>query len=77
MDLATDAPLTSSPKMERYKSAAGECGECGPLPSGAVGTISGRSGLTSQGFIVHPGIVDGASKEDIKIIHICDKGAAS
>ena len=27
-----------------------------------------RSGLTSQGFIVYPGIVDGDSKEEIKII---------
>ena len=33
-----------------------------------VGIILGRSGLTSQGFIVHPGVVDGDSKEEIKII---------
>jgi dUTPase len=33
-----------------------------------VGIILRRSGLTSQGFIVYPGIVDGDSKGEIKIM---------
>ena len=40
----------------------------GPLPSGTVGIVLGRSGLTSQGFIVHPGITGGDSKEEIRIM---------
>jgi len=62
--LATDAPLTLSPKVESNKLTTGVYG---PFPSGTVGIILGRSGSTSQGFIVHPGVVDGDSKEEIKI----------
>lgn len=41
-------------------------GEHGPLPSRTVGMTLGRSGLTSQGLIVHPGIID----EDFKEVEI-------
>lgn len=41
-------------------------GVCGPLPSGTT-VILGRSGLTSQGFIVHPDILARNIKEEIKI----------
>ena len=66
MDLATDVPLTLSLKVECSKLPTGAHD---PLSSGTVGIILGRSGLTSQGFIVHPGIVvDSDSKEEIQII---------
>jgi hypothetical protein len=39
---------------------------CGPLPLWGVEIILGRSGSTSQGFIKHPGIIDGDDKEEIK-----------
>ena len=64
MELATET-LTLTPKMECYK-LTGEV--YGPIPSGTVGIILGRSGLTSQGFIVHPGVVSGDSKEEIRIM---------
>lgn len=63
MDLSTG--LTLSPKVEFYKLPTGVYGL---LPSGTVGIILGRSRLTSQGFIVHPGIVDGDSKEEIRSV---------
>lgn len=65
MYLATDRPLTLSPKVECYKLTTGVHG---PLPPGTIGKILVRNGLTSQGFIVHPGIVDVDSKEEIKIM---------
>ena len=66
MVLAIDMPLTLlSPKVECYNLTTGDYS---PLPLGTVGLILGRSGLTFQGFIVHPGIVDGNSKEEIKIM---------
>ena len=65
MHLATDMLLTLSPKVGCYKLTTDVCG---PLPSGTVGTILGRSGLTSQGFIMHPGIIDEGGKEEIKIM---------
>ena len=51
--------LTLSLKVECYKLTTDVYD---PLTSGTVGIILGRSELTSQGCIVHPGIVDGASK---------------
>jgi hypothetical protein len=42
-----------------------------------VGIILGKSGSNSQGFIVHPGIVDGDRKEEIKTYGVCDKGDAN
>ena len=65
MDLTTDTPLTLFPKVECFKLTTGVCG---PLPKETVGIILWRSRLTSQGFIVHPGVVDGDSKEEIKIM---------
>lgn len=65
LDLATDMPLTVSPKVERYKLMTNIYG---PLPSGTVGIILRRSRLTFQQFIAYPGIVDGDSKEEIKIM---------
>ena len=40
----------------------------GPLPSGTVGIVLGRSGLTSQGFIMNPGVVSEDDKKEIKIM---------
>jgi dUTPase len=66
LDLTTDTfCFTFSPKVECYKLTTGVYG---PFPSGTVEIILGKSGLTSQGFIVHPGVVDGNSKEKIKIM---------
>lgn len=36
-----------------------------PLPSGTMRIILGRSGLTAQGVLLHPVIVDGDSKKEI------------
>ena len=38
------------------------------MPTGTVEIILGRSRLTSQGFIVHPGIIDEDFKGEIKIM---------
>jgi hypothetical protein len=67
LDLTTYAPLSLSPKVECYKL---NTDVNGPLPSGTVEIILERSGLTSQGFIVHPNIVDWDSKEEIKSWHM-------
>jgi hypothetical protein len=40
----------------------------GSLPSGTVGIILRRSRLTSQGFIVYPGVVDGDSEKKAKLV---------
>lgn len=64
-DLATIKPLPLSSRVECYKITTGIYG---PLPAGTVGMILGRSGLTSQGFIVHPGIIDEDFKKEIKIM---------
>jgi len=74
LDLATDTPPTLSPKLECYSLSNGVYG---PLPLGTAGTILGRSGLTSPGFIVYPGIIDGGSKEEIKITTNVKKGDAN
>lgn len=52
LDLATGKHLTLSFKTQCCKIATGIYA---PLPSQTLGTILGRSGLTSQGFMVHPG----------------------
>ena len=65
MDLAIYMPLTLFLKVECYKLTTGVYG---PLSSGTVGIILGRSEITPQGFIVHPGTVDRGSKEEIQII---------
>lgn len=54
LDLATDTPLSLSPKAECYKLPTGLYDL---LPSGTVGIILKSSGLISQGFIVYSGIV--------------------
>ena len=64
MDLTTDTPLTLFPKVECFKLTTGVCG---PLPKETVGIILWRSRLTSQGFTVHPDILDRNSKEETKI----------
>ena len=51
-------------------------GVCGPLPSGTVGVISGRSGLISQDLLciqvwIHNR--DGDSKEEIKTMANVEK----
>jgi hypothetical protein len=48
--MTTDTPLTLSSITECYKLPTDVYG---PLPSGTVGIILGRSRLTSQGFIVY------------------------
>ena len=65
LNLAMCTLLTLSPKAEHYMLITIIYG---PLPSESVGKILGRSGLTLQGFIVHPFIVDWGSKEAIKIM---------
>ena len=65
LDLATDRHLTLSPQTQCYKITTGVYG---PLPSGTVEIILGRNGLTSQGFIVHPRIIDEDLKGEIKIM---------
>jgi dUTPase len=37
------------------------------LPQGTVAMILGRSGLTSQGFTVHPGIINEDFKGEINV----------
>lgn len=71
LELATDSPLTLFPEAECYKLPAGVGGL---LPSGTVGRILGRSGLTSQGFVVHSGMVDEDSKEETKLMAYVEKG---
>lgn len=65
VDLATNKHLPLSPKPQCYKITTGVYG---PSPSGTVGMILGRSGLTSQGFIVHPRIVDEVLQGEMKIM---------
>lgn len=59
MDLATDIPLIPPPKVECNTLTTGVYGS---LPVRTVGIVLRRSELTSQGFILHPGIVDGDGK---------------
>jgi dUTPase len=65
LELATDFPLAFSSEVECYRLTTGIYGSLG---SGTVGIILGISRLISQEFIVHPGILDRDSKEEIKII---------
>jgi hypothetical protein len=60
--LATIKSLALATKIQCYKIATVIYDS---LPSGAVEMILGRTGLTSQGFIVHPGIIDSIFKEEI------------
>lgn len=60
LDLAIDKHLTLSPKVQCYEIT----GVYGPLHTGTVETILGRSRLISQGFIVHPGVIDEDFKGD-------------
>ena len=53
ISLAISKNLTLSPKAQCYKIFTGVHG---PLSLKTVGLVMGRSGLTSQGFIVHSGI---------------------
>lgn len=59
LDLATD-PSFIIPKEEDCKLTTGMYG---PLPSGTVGIILGRSGFTPQWLMVYPGLVDGDGKK--------------
>ena len=64
-DSATGKHLTLSLKTQCCKITTGIYA---PLPSQTLGTILGRSGLTSQGFMVHPGIIGEDFNEEIKIV---------
>ena len=64
LDLATDKHLALSPKIQSYNIATGVYGL---FPSGTVRIILGRSGLTSQGFTVHPGIINEDFKGEINV----------
>lgn len=55
LDLPTDKPLALAPKIQCYKNATSIYD---PLPSGTVVMSLGRSGLTSQGFILYPEIIE-------------------
>ena len=63
--------LQISPNIECYKLTIGVYN---PLLSRTVGINLGRNGLTSQGCIVHPVIVDENSKNEIKIMPYVIKG---
>lgn len=64
LDLATDKHLTPSLQIQCYKIAAGVFG---PFTQGTVGMVLGKSGLTTQGFIVQPGIINEDFKGEIKL----------
>lgn len=70
LELAVGRYLTLSPQIPCYKIATGVYG---PLPQGTGGIIFGRSSLTSQRFIVHPGVIDEDYQGEIKIM-ACVKG---
>ena len=40
----------------------------GPLPAVTVGLIIGRSSVTMQGLIVHPGVIDSDYTGQVKIM---------
>ena len=40
----------------------------GPLPADTVGLILGRSSVTMQGLIVHPGVIDSDYTGQVKIM---------
>ena len=40
----------------------------GPLPADTVGLILGRSSVTMQGLIVHPGVIDSDFTGKVKIM---------
>ena len=46
----------------------------GPLPADMVGLILGRSSVTMQGLIVHPGVIDSAFTGKVKIIVSSPRG---
>lgn len=54
LDLAIDKHLTLLLKPQCYKISTGVYG---PLPSGIVAMVLGKSSLSFQGFIEHPEIV--------------------
>ena len=43
-------------------------GVWGPLPSGTVGLILGRSSITTKGIFVQPGVIDSDYQKEIKIM---------
>ena len=43
-------------------------GVYGPLPSGTMGLILGRSSTLLKGIQIHPGIVDADYQEEIKVM---------
>jgi dUTPase len=53
--LVIEKHLTLSPKVLCYKISTGIYG---PLPLGTEEMVLRRNSLISQGFIVHPGIID-------------------
>ena len=46
----------------------------GPLPADMVGLILGRSSITMQGLIVHPGVIDPDFTGQIKIMVSSPRG---
>lgn len=65
LDLARDKHLTLVLKTQCYKVTIGGYG---PLPSGTVGMVLGRSSLPSQGLTVHPGIIGEDFKGETEIM---------
>lgn len=57
--------LATVPQIQWYKISTGVYG---PLLPGTVGMVLGRSGLTTQEFIVHPRTIDKDFKGEIKVI---------
>ena len=46
----------------------------GPLPADMVGLILGRSSVTMQGLIVHPGVIDSDFTGKVKIMIFSPRG---
>ena len=46
----------------------------GPLPADTVGLILGRSSVTVQGLIVHPGVIDSDFTGKVKIMVSSPRG---
>lgn len=65
LGVAVDKHLTLFLKTQCYKITAGVYG---PLPSGTVEMVSGRSSVTSPEIVVHPGIIDEEFKGEMKIM---------
>ena len=65
LDLIISRSLTLVPKIPSYELPTEFHG---PLPPKTIEMVLGRSSLTSQGFIVHPGIIGECFNGEIGIM---------